>query len=866
MSTFISGCSLNAELMEPSKVVQAPSSVRLPAVGAPDLSFGGSGFVQHKINMAVDLSSSINNLVVDASGKIYLAGTTNYQLEIMSMNADGSVNTSFGSQGYFRSRTPTYGEDSQMVLFNQSGVDYIQLVSTYIDYTTFGNRLLVSRLTSQGSAVNSFGTNGEVNIAMPDNTVLKNILRHSDGSFSIVFMYDRWPSQIRILKLTANGAVDASYGDNGQAIHMESPDDHDYLASTVDSSGRVVVLARDLTGDYINKIWRTTTTGLADTSFNTTGMVTLNSVTPQAFVTIVTDTSNRILIAGDRTNATKAVAYRFTEAGALDTAGFNSPNGFVQYEGSADRTFVSAATLGAAGSYRLLGQRTSKFEEWSISSAGVITLASNPATQASLTLPAQYEQNTPYIHSITVSATNEIYVLRRSDATIYFGDLRSHTDSLIHKILPNGQPDPSFNSGTLRILNDRPIREVASFKGLTTTDSAGNIYAINDLELGYDGIGISIHRYKPNGQLDSSYGTGGYVLVPDVKALYAQITSTGKLLMRTKKFTSGSGWSSGFLQLTPSGAFDNDFGTAGARFLSLPADHFIMYPGTDQKYPMTITKSGDILTMVVFRDDNLGQDYIAIWKVDASGNTVTTFGAQGLLQLPAADVWSVSRLIETEGDYLYLQSDIRDNDWKPHVALARVSLSTGLVDTAFGGSTMWKNLDIAGGTDTFQNTELGAVDSKNRLIVAAYYITPDSIHGDPNRMLVQRFNLDGSPDTSFNAGNPWEFEADPTITSEIFASISTDIDDKVFIGTNRSLIDPTVVRVNTVTALKENGELDTSFGTGGTYNLTPLINSSDTSAAIVGQSWTPSGKLVISVNGYEHPSTGRSWDMLLTLK
>ncbi len=94
-------CTLSLEITSQIPTTKPLTEAYNPAVGVPDLSFGGTGFIQHKITQDLDMADIYGSLTRDSEDNIYLVGDIGSRNVVRALNPDGSVKTEFAKDGYF---------------------------------------------------------------------------------------------------------------------------------------------------------------------------------------------------------------------------------------------------------------------------------------------------------------------------------------------------------------------------------------------------------------------------------------------------------------------------------------------------------------------------------------------------------------------------------------------------------------------------------------------------------------------------------------------------------------------------------------------------------------------------------------------
>lgn len=128
-------------------------------------------------------------------------------------------------------------------------------------------------------------------------------------------------------------------------------------------------------------------------------------------------------------------------------------------------------------------------------------------------------------------------------------------DAALFRLLPNGQPDPSFGiNGIVKSADVVPA--VETFWGCRILHN-GNILGFGWYESSAIGRSGFLEEFLPDGKVDSSFGVFGRVIVPHLSIIYAvQEQRDGKLLISGEQ-----GYS--IVRLTADGIYDQEFGNFG---------------------------------------------------------------------------------------------------------------------------------------------------------------------------------------------------------------------------------------------------------------------------------------------------------------
>ncbi len=162
--------------------------VRYQSNGAIDTTFGSSGFAR-----AQDTDSPLGKkMAVQGDGKIVVAGYFGSSGRIARLNANGSLDTGFGSSGYVT--------DSQCVATTMCLDESGRIVTAGIG----SDLIAVSRFTGTGAPDGTFGTGGSISIDRKNSESINDI---HDVDGKIVLLDDYY----RLYRFNDDGVEDGSF-------------------------------------------------------------------------------------------------------------------------------------------------------------------------------------------------------------------------------------------------------------------------------------------------------------------------------------------------------------------------------------------------------------------------------------------------------------------------------------------------------------------------------------------------------------------------------------------------------------------------------------------------------------------------------
>jgi uncharacterized delta-60 repeat protein len=316
-----------------SATLLATAAMAFAAAGDLDATFGNGG-----VATAAGPGFSWGTQV-QADGKVLVGGTDagNFAV-VMRFNADGTLDTGYGSSGFATDADVGGTQDFTMDALGRA------LVSgrANVTVTTPGKNgkpssttistTVVGRLTTSGAIDTSFGSNGRAAVFCPNGqgSFAKAVVVQPDGKIvvagitSIVLKahgFTSYENALFVGRLNANGTVDTSFGSNGVVMDdVTATDDIIYPGCVaLQSDGKILVgsiCGGSGSYQYPWTIRRFSANGVLDSSFGPVmgGGAMIHS--------LAVDASDRVYAVGNlfAGSGNDLLCRRYTAGGALDTS------------------------------------------------------------------------------------------------------------------------------------------------------------------------------------------------------------------------------------------------------------------------------------------------------------------------------------------------------------------------------------------------------------------------------------------------------------------------------------------------------------------------------------------------------------------
>ena len=319
-----------------------------------------------------------------------------------------------------------------------------------------------------------------------------------------------------VWRLTASGALDTSFGSGGVFVHDSAASGNSTdvaYAVAIDSNDDIYITGTSFNGsDFDMVVWKVTSSGALDTTFNGTGVLVDDSAaggsTHDQGTAIHIDGSGRILVAGfsDQTPTNRDVAvWRMSSAGVLDT-GFDS-DGIFTHDGAAGGEDDSANDIitDSSGNLYVVGRADSvgnlgDMAVWKLTDAGALDTTFN-GTGFFTQNGAAGGSGTDTATAVVIDDEGQIFL------TGFSGNSDGNNDMVIWSLLPTGALDTTFDADGMVIF------DVSDVVGGFTEDTGEDIIVDSENRLVVSGTGNSdmcIWRFNNDGSIDEDFNTDGF--------------------------------------------------------------------------------------------------------------------------------------------------------------------------------------------------------------------------------------------------------------------------------------------------------------------------------------------------------------------
>ena len=263
---------------------------------------------------------NLARIAVQKDGKVVLVGETDVgatrDIAVARLTRNGALDPQFGTGGRVVIDLGAVDEGGAVAIDKRRRI----LVAGDTN-SSGGYDFVVARLTKDGSLDPTFGTNGVTVIDLGGaSESVRSVAVDRKGRILLAgFVNPSANWQWGLVRLTKNGALDATFGSGGKVYaDFGSGTDFGYDV-VVDRKGRITVTG--ITGDNDFVIARYDDSGTLDPEFGTAGLATADFGADDDSYAVVLGKKRTVLVAGRTGDGTSSfAAARFDRDGALDPA------------------------------------------------------------------------------------------------------------------------------------------------------------------------------------------------------------------------------------------------------------------------------------------------------------------------------------------------------------------------------------------------------------------------------------------------------------------------------------------------------------------------------------------------------------------
>ena len=309
------------------------SAVRYNANGALDTTFDGDG----KILLPVgSQSDSARGLTLSAAGKYVLAGSSDKDFGVLRLNADGSPDTSFGTDARRIDDVGDQRAAGEGVALQPDG----KIVAVG---SNRGAAIALLRFNPDGSPDSAFDGDGKALHPIGFSVSGNALALQEDGKIiaagGAIFTTPTIVGQMAVIRCHPDGSLDQSFDSDGIVLQTIGTF-ASAQAVLVQPDGKIVVAGHNGDGQSNMFVVRLLPNGMPDPEFDQDGVVITNVGAASEARALALQPDGRIIVAGFA--ADDFLLVRYLPNGALDSSFDGDGVAFVQFGAGRDRCHAMA--------------------------------------------------------------------------------------------------------------------------------------------------------------------------------------------------------------------------------------------------------------------------------------------------------------------------------------------------------------------------------------------------------------------------------------------------------------------------------------------------------------------------------------------
>ncbi len=738
--------------------------IRYNADGSLDTTFDGDGKI-------LDEAGRANAVALQADGKIVITGKTSEIngtfFSVFRYNPDGSLDSSFGNNGKFKSAVGLLGSAIAILADGK-------IVVGGTGNAPFANGFAAARLNPNGTFDTTFNGSGTVNTSIGDvidgTNLRKTLAIQPDGKIIVggTSQFAATGRDFTLVRYNSNGSLDPTFGGGGIVqTSFDNSTQNEFLQSiALDSNGRIVAAgyADTATAEQSFALARYNSDGSLDPSFSDDGKLIFKT-RPNTFEranAVTIQTGGKILIGGTSGySRADFTLVRFNSNGTLDV-NFGL-NGAIYTSVSEEISGeLNALTIAPNGDIFGGGFTGNAFAFTKYNQNGI------PAPEFGV---FGYVTNKFQIGT-NLSYEAKSVVLQPDGKFLAAGNFvfnSGNSNGILARYEPNGSLDRNFNNQAGSVYLNSPSANTREITAVALQPD-GKILIVGNFE-DSSNAGLFVSRYNSNGSTDSTFGNSGQTVIsvfnggglgqdiavlPDGKIVIAG--ATANISTQLLKFA--------VFKLNANGSPDTTFGSNGMAATSFSA-------GNDIALSIGVQADGKIVASGAGNFDLGSNGQIALARFNANGSIDTSFGASGKVTTEVGAFLDIAAdlKLQTDGKIVIGGVNCTDGNCNAGNGLIFRYNPNGSLDSTFDSDGKVFTQPPTAGAPTAISSIAIQPDGK---IVGGGAVTNTATQSD---VLIARYNPNGAPDSTFGANGVTT--ADINGTEQFAYSIALQPDGKI---------------------------------------------------------------------------------------
>ncbi len=424
---------------------------RYNADGTPDTTFDTDGFRTVSFGTRPGTFAAVS---VQADGKLLLAGDDGRLARVVRLNADGSLDTTFDTDGMNQVSLGTSGGTFSAADAVVTAEGKFVVAGTYTPDTSAGTRAALERFNADGTRDTTFGTGGvTLTGAAAGGLTASAMALQADGKIVVAGSQTYGTNYFFALeRYTTAGRLDASFDRDGR-VTTSFPQNTSAVALQILSTGHIVVAGTGF------EVARYTANGALDRTFGSAGKARLNPGGTSRASAVIVESDGKVIVAGNTnqgSNPDNAALVRLHGNGQTDLS-FGNRGVLVSDLGGSER--VDAVALTAEGRLLTVGASAPNANGTNFALARFNTGYAKAATTTTLTASStsptfgQIVTLTARVTAPTGARPSGQIVFKVGDAVLGRANLNASGEAVLNTVgLPGGTHQVTANYAGTAVL------------------------------------------------------------------------------------------------------------------------------------------------------------------------------------------------------------------------------------------------------------------------------------------------------------------------------------------------------------------------------------------------------------------------------
>jgi len=501
-----------------------------------------------------------NSVTVQPDAKIVVAGQANngtsYDFALARYNADGSLDLNFGSNGKVKTDISenSYDEGNSVLIQSDGKI----ILAGFSEHTVGSGDFTIARYNSDGTADNSFGTNGISKAGLSEAEAYSAALQ-PDGKIVLSGRVQTFSdgNDFAVVRFNDNGSLDNLFGSNGMTTtDMGNSTDLGYSIA-YQNDGKIIVAGTSYTTYSNMSLARYNSDGTIDTSLIVHGRILNNMGASSNGNAVTVLPNNKIVVAGSFNNGSNNdfLLSRFNPDGSLDFSfpgGGNETQDLTGANDAANAVAVQSNGKIVLAGYALNGA-SNDFAVVRFNSDGSLDMAFDGD---GIVFTDISSNSTDVANSVAIQQDGKIVVAGTTN-------IGTNYDLAVVRYNPDGSKDNSFDSDGIFTLD---IDNSSVDYGNTVLIQPDQKIIVAGLSSVNSNVVLTLIRLNSNGSLDNTFGSGGKAVstIDGLVALRnsAALQADGKIIVGGS-INNGSTYNFVLLRYNTGGSIDSTFGSNG---------------------------------------------------------------------------------------------------------------------------------------------------------------------------------------------------------------------------------------------------------------------------------------------------------------